>query len=106
MPSIKGLINEDDSRCLGTYLGDFSSDHISKALTNAEQVILIGVEDFEMAWTSFKPFSGKSGWSLKTELMERGKKVLTVDCDKYRLSLDDGINEAVNKAFVELHRNG
>ena len=83
MPSIKGLINEDDSRCLGTYLGDFSSDHISKALTNAEQVILIGVEDFEMAWTSFKPFSGKSGWSLKTELMERGKKVLTVDCDKY-----------------------
>ena len=28
----------------------------------------------------------------------------TVDWDKYRFTLDDGCNEAVIKAFVELHR--
>ena len=30
----------------------------------------------------------------------------TVDWDKYRFTLDDGFNEAVIKAFVELHRKG
>ena len=30
----------------------------------------------------------------------------TVDWDKYRFTLDDGFNEAVIKAFVELHKKG
>ncbi|MDA7702430.1 valine--tRNA ligase [Gammaproteobacteria bacterium] len=30
----------------------------------------------------------------------------TVDWDKYRFTLDDGFNEAVIKAFIELHRKG
>jgi len=83
MPSVKGLINEDDERYLGTYLGDFSSDHILKALSDADQIILIGVQDFEMAWSSYKFYSGKSGWNLKTEFLELGKQLLTIDSDKY-----------------------
>ena len=83
LPSIKGLIYESDDRYLGTYLGDFSSGQILDALKDAEKVVLIGVDTFELAWTSWKPLSGASGWNLKKELMAQGKSVISINLDRY-----------------------
>ena len=58
----------------------------------------LGREKFlEEVW-SWKNYSEEK---IKSQIKRLGS---TVDWDKYRFTLDDGFNEAVIKAFVELHR--
>jgi len=58
----------------------------------------LGREKFlEEIW-SWKNYSEEK---IKSQIKRLGS---TVDWDKYRFTLDDGFNEAVIKAFVELHR--
>ena len=58
----------------------------------------LGREKFlEEVW-SWKNYSEKK---ITSQIKRLGS---TVDWDKYRFTLDDGFNEAVIKAFVELHR--
>ena len=60
----------------------------------------LGREKFlEEVW-SWKDYSEKK---ITSQIKRLGN---TVDWDKYRFTLDDGFNEAVIKAFVELHRKG
>ena len=59
----------------------------------------LGREKFlEEVW-SWKDYSEEK---ITSQIKRLGS---TVDWDKYRFTLDDGFNEAVIKAFVELHRN-
>ena len=60
----------------------------------------LGREKFlEEVW-SWKDYSEEK---ITSQIKRLGN---TVDWDKYRFTLDDGFNEAVIKAFVELHRKG
>jgi valyl-tRNA synthetase len=58
----------------------------------------LGREKFLKEVWSWKEFSEKK---ITSQIKRLGN---TVDWDKYRFTLDDGCNEAVIKAFVELHR--
>jgi valyl-tRNA synthetase len=58
----------------------------------------LGREKFLKEVWSWKEFSEEK---ITSQIKRLGN---TVDWDKYRFTLDDGCNEAVIKAFVELHR--
>ena len=58
----------------------------------------VGREKFLQEVWSWKEFSEEK---ITSQIKRLGN---TVDWDKYRFTLDDGCNEAVIKAFVELHR--
>lgn len=78
LPSAKGCVNENDPRCKGVYLGDFSSRPVCKALEVAESFLLVEVEEHEMSASLWKPFTACEKWSLNKELVLTGKKVFTM----------------------------
>ena len=88
-------MNRTEKQVLTCIFANFYENNLAKKDISR---LDLGREKFLKEVWSWKEFSEEK---ITSQIKRLGN---TVDWDKYRFTLDEGCNEAVIKAFVELHR--